>query len=222
MMRNLMTMGVALLLAGCVTAPPALPPVLQASAVGACTAAASTAGAVDLTPKAAAGTSEKIVTVSASSACLAGETAKQGYAVFALPTTGLVASLSAGAIIEPKRVLAPSVATLSGDGRVVRTFAKDDLQHRGRTVSVLFKPKPEERFVIVAADAASVGGQFKLVTVDPAGADAQAHKAKHEAGLKIATVTAGAPYSFEGEAFARVYFADPAPPAPKPAPAQPK
>ena len=206
-------------LAACVTAAPLPEPVLAYAGQTSCSSAMSTALAADLTPKSPAGVSVKTAPVTAVTPCVTGAGAGQAYVVFALPSQGLVASVNAGAVIEAKRVLAPAVMTLDASGAVKRTFAGDDLARRGRTLSALFTPQPDERFVAVAVDPAAIGGRLSFVSVDPDAAPTPEHLTPrltpevYRAGL-------GAAYSYEGEAFARVYFSDPNPP--KPAYVRPK
>lgn len=198
-------------LGACVTATPAAPPVLQPTAQTACAPAISLATPTDLTPPKPAGSFEKIVAVTAAAPCLASSAGgRQGYAVFALPGAGKVASINAGAVIEPKRLLAASVFTAAADGHVVRAFPASELLHRGHTVSVLFTPQADERFVVVAADASLVGNAYSFVALDPANADSPAHKSSHADAVRFAPDLSAAPWSYEGNAFVRIYFADPA------------
>lgn len=209
MKRVFATFSGLVLLAGCESGPPKLPAVTTFAPTSTCSNTPSIATAVSMTPEKPSARLEVILPVSAKSACMqTAAGASTPYAVFALPTTGRVASVSAGAVMEFERVLAPAVFTLDAGNRVVRTFGEKDLQHRGRTVAVLFVPKAEEKFVVVAADAGKVGGAYSLVSVDPvsAGSPPALKKPEEIAAYRQEMVK---PYSFEGQVFARAYFADP-------------
>lgn len=209
-------------LAGCASAPPPPEPVLTFAAQTACAPSLSVATPADLTPKAPTGAYQVTAPVAAGSACLAAANSQQPYVVFALPTAGKVASVSAGAVIEARRVLPPTVMTLGADGRVMRTFPRADMMQRGRTLSVLFAPQEGERFVAVVVDPSAIGERLSFVSVDPAAAEVPAHLAGPRMSADAYRSGLAAPYSYEGQAFARVYFFDPNPPAPpRPRPTAP-
>jgi hypothetical protein len=188
------------LLAGCVTETPPAPAVTAFAPVAACTETPALAAAASLTPEEPAGRMERIVDLTAEAQCLRQASGGQvPYAIFALPTQGKVASISAGAILEENRIVPPVVSTLAADGRVLRTFAADDFHQRGRGVSVLFAPRAGETFVLVTPEPTRVGGAHMLVAGDPNGATVPSH-------LRPSMSRA---YSFAGQVFARVYFSDP-------------
>jgi hypothetical protein len=215
MTKRIIALSTLLALGACATAvePPPPPPaaIVSFAPASACTSAPAVAAAVSLTPEEPTGRLEKIVALDAAAPCLspAGGGAAP-YAVFALPTAGKVASISAGAVLEARRMVAPAVYTAGADGSLIRSFEAGDLRHRGRTYAVVFTPKADEKFVVVAAEPASMGKAFSLLSVDPA--TAAVPKAITDPA-RIAEYRAGytRPYSYEGEVFARVYFADPAP-----------
>jgi hypothetical protein len=175
----------------------------------ACTDAPSLAGAASLTPEEPAGVMEQIVEVGAEAPCLRQASGSPiPYAVFALPTQGKVASVTAGANFEPYRLFAPTVSTLGADGRTVRTFSADDFDHRGRSLAVLFAPRPDEKFLLIVAEPGKIGGGYPLVAVDPASVAVPSTLTAPE---QIAAFKANLsrPYSYAGQVFARAYFADP-------------
>jgi hypothetical protein len=174
---------------------------------------------MSLTPEDPAASVAKIVKIDATTPCLKdGSGAQKPYAVFALPTAGEVASVNAGAVIESSRLFAPAVFTLGADNSIRRTFGQEALTRRGRTLSVLFRPVADERYVVIATDPAVVGQRMPLVSVDPASAEVPAHLTG-KGGVDADTYRGGlsVPYSYEGQVFARVYFADPGTPVSPPA-----
>jgi hypothetical protein len=190
MTRFLLPLLVLACLAGrAAAAPPG--PVLTFRSETFCVPEMTVSEPVVLAAEKPAGVIVKVVDVDAMAACLADAGGVRPYALFELPADGRIASVNAGAVIEQKRLLAPRVVTLDADRRVVRAFAPDALMRRGQTLSVLFRPQAQERFVAVLADPGLVGKRLAL-TLDAGRED-------------LST-----PYSYEGQAFARVYVADPA------------
>lgn len=198
-----------IVLAGCVTYEPPPPAVTSFAPAVACTDAPSVSGAASLTPENPAGRMEHVIDVGVQAPCLRLASGAQApYAVFALPTAGKVASISAGAIFEELRVFAPVVSTLGADGRTVRTFTADDFHRRGQTLAVLFSPRAEEKFLVVSGEPAKVGGAHSLIAVDPAGVSVPGHiKSPEQVAAFKANLSR--PYSYAGQVFARAYFADP-------------
>ncbi|MEZ5939615.1 MAG: hypothetical protein R3C52_15560 [Hyphomonadaceae bacterium] len=180
--------ALTLLAAACATAPEPPPgPSLTYEPTLPCAPHVSVATATSLTPEDPTGRYDVITPVNASSSCLVGPVGTaEGYVAYAMPMSGKPVSISAGAIVEPGRMLAPRVFTLTADGQVARTFPRAEMMARGNALAVLFRPRPDERYVVVSADAAAV------------------------AGAAGAGETPLSPYSYEGKAFARVYFEDPA------------
>lgn len=202
-----------LVLAACVTAAPPPPEaVLQFTPAAPCASALSAAKAVSLTPETPAGTTLRAAAVGGPEAqCYSGaDNVARPYALFAVPD-GQVASVNAGAMLEGRRVLAAQVSTLDAELNVMRTFARQDFQHRGRTYSVLFRPIAGERYILVTTDAAAIGGRVSFVTGDPDTAPLPPHLGAAPRD-KTFRAELSAPFSYEGTAFARVYFNAPTPP----------
>lgn len=214
-MKNVLALGASFaLLAGCVTSVPAAPAVTSFSPTAACSAEASVTNAASLTPEKPRGHTEQMATLGPAMPCLQmASGASAPYAVFSLPASGKVASISAGSMLEDARVIAPTVFTLSADNRVIRTFSERDLRHRDRTVGVLFVPRAEEKFVVVAAEPAKVGGAFSFIAGDPAAIKVPATLTTPEQIAQFRS-TFARPYSYEGQVYARAYFADPEPAKP--------
>jgi hypothetical protein len=212
-MRILAAALTASVLTACVTPPPPPPEaVLQFTPAAPCANALSAATAVSLTPEAPTGVFGNSAPFGdPNTPCFAdAQGVAAPYAMFALPE-GQVASVSAGAIIEARRVLAVRVSTLDANLNSLRTFAADDFQHRGRTYSVLFRPATGEKYVQVTADASAIGRHVSFVTGDPATVPLPPHLNARASDFRAQL---SAPFSFEGTAFARVYFNPPdAPPS---------
>ena len=202
--------GSLLLISACETATPPAPAVTTfTSAI--CTAAPSVAGAASLTSEEPASEIQHSLEIGAESPCMRDSSgASTPYAVFALPTTGKPASVMAGGVIETLRLFAVSVSTLGADGKVVRTFKDGDFRQRGHSLAVLFTPRAEEKYVVIAAAPSRIGGAHSLVTIDPATAKAPAY-AKTPEDIAAFRTSLARPYSYAGQVFTRVYFADPAP-----------
>lgn len=203
--------GSLVLISACVTETPASPAVTSFSTAVACTDVPSIASAISLTPEEPTGQIEHTMYLGAEASCLRDSTgASMPYALFALPTTGKPASVVTGGVIEALRVFAPAISTLGADGKVIRTFKDADFRQRGNAVAVLFTPRAEEKYVLIAAAPARIGGAHSLVTVDPATAKPPPY-VKTEAEVAAFRASLARPFSYAGDVFARVYFADPAP-----------
>jgi hypothetical protein len=196
-------------LASCVKAVPPAEAVLSFTPAQACASAISATGATALTPQKPAGQFAQSVNINAASPCYVDANgASAAYAIFALPMAD-AASVNAGAVLEPRRVLAPQVMTLDASLNPVRSFAADDFHHRGHSYSVLFRPTAAERYVVVATNTALVGNRFSYVSVDPSTVSPPARLAPNTTA-ETYRERLGAAYSYEGQAFARVYFNAPA------------
>ena len=212
MKRSVSTIAFSLaILSACASADPPPPAVTSFAPAAVCSDAPSLAAAASLTPENPAGRMEMIVDIGAEAPCLRHASgANAPYAIFALPTEGKVASISAGALLEEHRLFAPSVSTLGADGRVLRTFAADAFSQRGRTIAVLFAPRAGETYLLIAAEPSKVGSAHPLVAVDPASVATPVHLKQVEQIVAF-KANLSRPYSYAGQVFARVYFADPAP-----------
>lgn len=202
--------GSLALFAACATATPP-PPAVTSFSAAVCTDGPSIAGATSLTPEEPTGQIQHTLEVGAEAPCMRDSSgASTPYAVFALPTTGKPASVVAGGVIETLRLFAPSVSTLGADGKVVRTFKDSDFRQRGHALAVLFTPRAEEKYILIAAAPARIGGAHSLVTVDPATAKPPPYVKTPEEVAAFRSSLAR-PFSYAGQVFARVYFADPDP-----------
>lgn len=193
--------GLGIALAACAT-PPA-PAITSFTPTAVCTPDANIMSARALTPPVPAGRYELVVPIDAATPCLqqvaAGTSAP--YVVFELPNLPNTASINAGGVIEPLRVVGPRVFTLDTSGQFVRQFDQAQLQHRGQTQSVLFRPQADERFVVVAVDAGMVGQRMPFTVALP-------DQGQADEGISTPLLP-GVEYSYEGMLFARAYFFEP-------------
>jgi len=141
------------------------PPALQVSGAN-CGDTASLATPISLTPEKPA--KSHIVSAKADSVtpCLRedGVPARK-YVVFALPDSYETKLITAGARPEIGRIFAPDVSILDADGKVTRTFAWQDFLLRGDIFSVQFKPRKEERYLLVRSEPKMVGQSFDRIEI---------------------------------------------------------
>lgn len=149
----------------CATAgPPPSPAALSFEGAN-CAPAPDLSSALSLTPDKERAVFSVNAPVTAASGCLARDGAEVPYVVFALPADQDDKTLIAGGTLEPLRILSPAVTVLDGSGRATRTFAAEDYMYRGPIFSVQFRPRADERYVMVAADASRVGQQYDSIAV---------------------------------------------------------
>jgi hypothetical protein len=203
--------GVALFaLTACGSTPTPVTAVTSFAPATVCTDGPVLAGAVVMRPEKGAREVERTAAVGPEAPCLRrAPGVGSPYAVFALPGSGEAASVAAGGVVEPYRLFAATVSTIDAGGQVIRTFAAGDMRRRGQTLAVVFVPRPEERYVVVAADPDKVGRALSLVSVDPAAIPVPPDRTSDE-GIALFRASLAWPYSYEGRVFARVYFAEPA------------
>lgn len=186
------TMG---LLAACVTAPPPPEPaVLELAVSETCTSDFVAAGAIDMTPQAPEGQTIRKLALNGETTCLRHETGQTPYALFKLPAASNIASINAGSVFEQARILGATVHLLDGELQPTRSFKANDMLHRGLSLSVLVRPKTEEKYVAVVSDPTLSGDRFNR---------SRPNNEDGEASDSIA-------YSLLGTAFVRVYYSDPA------------
>jgi hypothetical protein len=87
------------------------------------------------------------------------------YLTFALPADHADKTVIVGSILEPLRILSPSVAILDRNGAVTRTFNAEDYMYRGSVFSVQFRPRETEGYVLVTADPVRVGQRYDSIVV---------------------------------------------------------
>lgn len=131
-----------------------------------CAAAPDLADAISLTPDKERATFSVSAPVSATTPCL---TQAEGwttpYVTFALPADHADKTVIVGTVLEPLRIMSPTVTILDRDGRVSRTFETEDYMYRGAVYSVQFRPRETEAYVVVTAEPSRVGQRYDSISV---------------------------------------------------------
>ncbi|WP_404419084.1 hypothetical protein [Brevundimonas vesicularis] len=150
-------------LAGCVTVAPPAPATLTFDRTD-CMAVDLTK-AVSLTPPKEQAVHYVSAHVDQTAPCAALDGVSSAYALFAIPADSEDKTLTVGAYLEPLRILSPAVTILDAEGRDTRRFTPDEFMYRGVNYSVLFKPRANERFVMVSSDPSRVGQRYDSISI---------------------------------------------------------
>ncbi|WP_168189949.1 MalM family protein [Brevundimonas sp. SGAir0440] len=150
-------------LAGCVTVAPPAPATLTFDRTD-CTAVDLTK-AVSLTPPKEQAVHYVSAPVDHTALCAAIDGVSSTYALFAIPADSEDKTLTVGAYLEPLRVLSPAVKILDAEGRETRRFKPDEFMYRGMNYSILFRPRANERFVMVSSDPSRVGQRYDSIII---------------------------------------------------------
>ena len=97
--------------------------------------------------------------------CATFQSGASAYVLFAVPEDFEDKTLTVGAALEATRIFSPAVSVLDAGGRETRRFASDEFMYRGANFSVLFRPRPAERYVLVSADASRVGQRYDSINI---------------------------------------------------------
>lgn len=130
-----------------------------------CAAAPDLTSPISLTPEKERASHVVAAQVARTGACLARDGHAAPYAVFALPADHEDKTIAVGGVLEATRIFAPSVTLLDRTGAVTRSFAREDYYYRGAVYSVQFRPRPDEAYLLVAADPALVGKRYDSVAI---------------------------------------------------------
>lgn len=156
--------GGAALTAGCVSAPPVLPPVLEYVRQD-CHSAPDVSTAVSLMPEKETNGYLVTTVVGPQTACLLRAGVATPYVVYAMPADLGDKTLAVGGVLESTRILSPDISILDAQGHVTRTFAPSDYFYRGPVYSVQFRPHDGDAFVLVSSDPARVGRRYDAINV---------------------------------------------------------
>lgn len=153
---------VSLMIAGCATAPPPLPPALTYAGKN-CVFQPNLATAISLTPdnNKAIWTSDQ--TIDAASSCLMHHSVSGPYLVYALPPIGTARMVELGSILEFSRLFSPDVVLLDADGGITRSFGADQYMYRPGVYSVQFVPQENERYALVTSNPARIGQKHDTI-----------------------------------------------------------
>ncbi|CAN5259702.1 hypothetical protein BH10PSE2_BH10PSE2_02460 [soil metagenome] len=151
-------------LAGCATMPPP-PAAVLAFADRACVSAPDLALAISLTPDKERALHSVTTQVGSATPCIHRDGRDTAYVLYAIPADADDKTLTVGGYLEPLRILSPQVAVLDSHGDTSRTFRADEFLYRGANYSVLLRPRPGERYVLVTIDPDRVGKTYDSIVV---------------------------------------------------------
>lgn len=154
------------LLSACATAAP-IPPssaTLEFTRTD-CATLPDLASALSLTPEKERAVHYVSAPTSSPAGCLNRDGRQTPYAVFALPADYADKTITVGSILEPLRIMSPSVVILDRQGAVSRTFEPADYMYRGSVYSVQFRPRETEAFILVTADPDRVGRRYDSIAI---------------------------------------------------------
>ncbi len=130
-----------------------------------CATAPDLSTAIGLTPDKERAVFSVTAPVSATTPCLAQDGVATPYVAFTLPTDHADKTVIVGTVLEPLRIMSPTVVILDRNGDVSRTFGPEDYMYRGAVYSVQFRPRETESHVLVTADPSRVGKRYDSINV---------------------------------------------------------
>ncbi|MVZ96705.1 hypothetical protein EUU23_03165 [Sphingorhabdus sp. IMCC26285] len=150
------------LLASCASGPGFSSPVTKFAGVN-CLAKPDLTTATSLEFKKKKKFNELSVPVVQTSKCLSTANGDTPFQLFAIPGVTQNRVFEIGSAVEPLRVFSPDIATLDGNGNVVRRFSKDQFAFRGGVYSVQMRALENEKFVLVTTAPQEVGKFFDSI-----------------------------------------------------------
>ena len=148
-----------LLLAACATPLPAVPPELSLDG-HVCASSPALASAQPVPFDAEKNVSAELD----ASVCLnAGDGTRSTYAVFKLPEVETPYLLRVASAPLGQTILSPRLVLLDADGRVLRERSRDTFLFHGPALYTALRAHPEERYLVVASDPATVGRKVSYV-----------------------------------------------------------
>ena len=163
-LSGLVTIAAMAALTSCATMPPP-PPAVLAFAGGTCVATPDLTQALSLTPEKERALYTVTTQVGSATPCLRRDGRDTAYLVYALPTDMGDKTLTVGGYLEPLRIYSPQVAVLDSQGETSRSFRPHEFLYRGGNYSVLFRPRPEERYILVTTDESRVGQKYDSIVI---------------------------------------------------------
>ena len=156
--------AVAAVLASCATPPPP-PSAILAFAGSHCDAAPDLTQAQSLTPEKERALYTVTTQVGSATPCIRRDGRETAYVVYAIPADAEDKTLTVGGYLEPLRIFSPRVEVLDGHGETSRSFRSDEFMYRGPNYSVLFRPRPGERYVLVTTEESRVGQKYDSIVI---------------------------------------------------------
>lgn len=163
-MRSLAIAAAVGLVGGCSTVATLGPPRLVYDRTG-CPAAPDLMTAASLTPGSERDLFFVSRTVDDTTPCWTGGTQAAPYVVFEVPAEYADKTITVGGRLESQRIFAARVLTLDADGAPVREFASDDFFFRQGIHSVQFRPREQERYILVTSNPDLVGQSYSSIQI---------------------------------------------------------
>lgn len=116
-------------------------------------------------PRPGLGSMPVTLTFDARTACLDTPAGRATYVGFALPESAVPYEILLTSVPQGDTLLSPRVTTFAADGKPFRLVARDVFVLRGGVLRATVQAQPDERFMVVASDPASVGQEAVEVTV---------------------------------------------------------
>ncbi|MET4684945.1 MalM family protein [Brevundimonas faecalis] len=152
------------MVSACATAAPP-PPAMLAYARMDCSAAPDLSSALSLTPDKERAVHLVASPIGTDTPCLTRAGRSVPYVVYALPTDFEDKTLNVGSTLEAMRIFAPNVEVLDAQGRVTRTFEREEYFYRGPVYSVQFRPRQNESYLLVTAAPELVGQGYDAIQI---------------------------------------------------------
>ncbi len=201
--RTLLCLTAGLAATACATAPDSPPLNVFTPMAQTCTAAPEAGYAETLQSRRPTGSYMQTTELDQDSPCLTLSDGTTPYAIFVLPEVDNLVSISAGGMYEPARMLAPTVTTYSANMQPVRRVHPDSFSQRGFGYAALFRPREDERYVVITADRNLVA--LKATTVD-----ALPEIYQDASAYSVALRNEQAEFfSMAGTAYVRAFYSDP-------------
>ena len=150
--------------AACASAPPIPAPVLSYANAG-CSTTPDLSAPLSMTPDKERAVHLVVAEVDETAACIMRNGAAVPYVLLALPQDYEDKTLIVGSQLDQNRIFAPEVVVLDAQGNQTRTFNRDEYFYRGSIYSVQFRPRQDERYVLVAAAPDMVGKAYDAIQI---------------------------------------------------------
>lgn len=162
--RTVAALGLMGSLAACVTATPPISPALTYASTG-CGTAPDLTAAISLTPDKERAVHQVGAEVNEGTACILRHGVGVPYVVLSMPQDYDDKTLIVGSQLNINRIFAPEVLVLDAQGNETRNFNREEYFYRGTIYSVQFKPRENERFVMVVAAPELVGQEYNAIQI---------------------------------------------------------
>lgn len=162
--RSVAALGLVSGLAACVTTTPPVLPALTYANLN-CDTAPDLASAISLTPDKERAVHLVAAEVNESASCILRNEMPVPYVVLALPQDHDDKTLIVGSQLDFNRIFAPEIQVLDAQGNETRRFNREEYFYRNSIYSVQFRPRENERFVLVTAAPELVGKEYNAIQI---------------------------------------------------------